>query len=74
MVNVVEIPLDLTIIQLSVSLQQRFDSLLDRPNPVENLTIAEFSKAETSEAETLVELAEFLSFLQLRSRRTTQSS
>jgi hypothetical protein len=63
MVNVVEIPLDLTSIQLSVSLQQRLDSLLDRPNIGENLTIAEFPKTKT-----LVELAEFLLLLQLEIR------
>jgi hypothetical protein len=63
MVNVVEIPLELTRFQLPVGVQQRLDSLLDRQDTGEPLTIAEFS-----EAEGLVELAEFLSLLQLRSR------
>ena len=69
MVNVVEIPLELTSFQLPVGVQQRLDSLLDRQDTGESLTIAEFS-----EAEGLVELAEFLSLLQLRSQRATQAS
>ena len=69
MVNVVEIPLELTRFQLPVGVQQRLNFLLDRQDVGEPLTIAEFS-----EAEGLVELAEFLSLLQLRSRRATQSS
>ena len=69
MVNVVEIPLELTPLQLPVGVQQRLNFLLDRQDVGEPLTIAEFS-----EAEGLVELAEFLSLLQLRSRRATQSS
>ncbi len=67
MVNVIEIPLELTRFQLPVGVQQRLDSLLDRQDTGESLTIAEFS-----EAEGLVELAEFLSLLQLRSHRATQ--
>ena len=69
MVNVVEIPLELTRFQLPVGMQQRLNFLLDRQDVGETLTTAEFS-----EADGLVELAEFLSLLQLRSRRATQSS
>jgi hypothetical protein len=68
MVNVVEIPLELARFQLPVGVQQRLDSLLDRQDTGETLTIAEFS-----EAEGLVELVEFLSLLQLRSQRMTRS-
>ena len=67
MVNVVEIPLELTRFQLPVGMQQRLNFLLDRQDVGETLTTAEFS-----EAEGLVELAEFLSLLQLRSHRPTQ--
>ena len=67
MVNVVEIPLELTHFQLPVGVQQRLNFLLDRQDVGETLTTAEFS-----EAEGLVELAEFLSLLQLRSHRPTQ--
>ena len=67
MVNVVEIPLELTRFQIPVGMQQRLNFLLDRQDVGETLTTAEFS-----EAEGLVELAEFLSLLQLRSHRPTQ--
>ena len=67
MVNVVEIPLELTRFQLPVGVQQRLNFLLDRQDVGETLTTAEFS-----EADGLVELAEFLSLLQLRSHRPTQ--
>ena len=67
MVNVVEIPLELTRFQLPVGVQQRLNFLLDRQDVGETLTTAEFS-----EAEGLVELAEFLSLLQLRSHSPTQ--
>jgi len=69
MANVVEIPLELTRFHLPVGVQQRLDSLLDRQDAGEVLSLAEFS-----EAEGLVELAEFLSLLQLRSQRPTPSS
>ena len=68
MVNVVEIPSELTRFQLPVGMQQRLNFLLDRQDVGETLTTTEFS-----EAEGLVELAEFLSLLQLRSHRPTQS-
>ena len=68
MVNVVEIPLELTRFQIPVGMQQRLNFLLDRQDVGEPLTTAEFS-----EAEGLVELAEFLSLLQLRLHRPTQS-
>ena len=67
MVNVVEIPLELTRFQLPVGVQQRLNFLLNRQDVGETLTTAEFS-----EAEGLVELAEFLSLLQLRSHSPTQ--
>ena len=67
MVNVIEIPLELTRFQLPVGVQQRLNFLLDRQDVGETLTTAEFS-----EADGLVELAEFLSLLQLRSHRPTQ--
>ena len=53
--------------QLPDALQQRLQYLLDRQD--EGIPLTE---AERAEAEGLVELAEFLSLLQLRSRRLSQ--
>lgn len=62
MSEVIEIPAELTYFQLPNAVQQRLQFLLDRQDTGEQL-----SQAERQEAEGLVELAEFLSLLRLRS-------
>jgi hypothetical protein len=62
MLEVIEIPFELTQFQLPDGVQARLHSLLDRQDEGESL-----SQAEQQEAEGLVELAEFLSLLRLRS-------
>jgi hypothetical protein len=64
MSEVIEIPAELTYFQLPNAVQQRLQFLLDRQDAGEQL-----SQAERQEAEGLVELAEFLSLLRLRSQR-----
>ncbi len=61
MPSVIEVPTDLVQFQLSDALQNRLQSLLDRQDS--GITLEE---AERQEAESLVELAEFLSLLHLR--------
>lgn len=68
MPSVIEIPTDLVQFQLSDALQNRLQSLLDRQDSGIIL-----DEAERQEAESLVELAEFLSLLRLRSRRVEKS-
>lgn len=67
MPEIVEIPLELTRFQLSPAVQARLQFLLDCQD--EGYTL---SQAEQQEAEGLVELMEFLSLLQLRSRWVSQ--
>jgi hypothetical protein len=67
MSELIQIPAELTYFQLPKGVQIRLTSLLDRQDMGEEL-----SHAERCEAEGLVELAEFLSLLQLRSQRVTQ--
>ena len=67
MSEVVEIPLELTRFQLPGAVQARLQFLLDRQD--EGI---ELSQAEQQEAAGLVELAEFLSLLRLRSNRVTK--
>lgn len=62
MPEVVEIPIELTQFQLPQAVQARLQFLLDRQDEGQTL-----SQAEQKEAEGLVELAEFLSLLRLRS-------
>jgi len=68
MTEVIEIPVSLTYFQLPEAVQARLQSLLDRQDAGEVLTLA-----ERNEAEGLVDLAEFLSLLSLRSQRIMQA-
>lgn len=67
MPEVIEIPIELTHFQLPVAVHDRLQLLLDRQDSGETLTLG-----ERHEAEGLVELAEFLSLLHLRSQRVAQ--
>ena len=64
MPEIIEIPLELTRFQLPPAVQARLQWLLDRQDAGNPLSVA-----ERQEAEGLVELAEFLSLLHLRSTR-----
>ena len=63
MTEVIEIPVSLTYFQLPEAVQTRLQFLLDRQDAGEELTLA-----ERNEAEGLIDLAEFLSLLSLRSQ------
>ena len=63
MPEVIEIPIELTHFQLPEAVHNRLQLLLDRQDAGEKLT-----SLERHEAEGLVELAEFLSLLHLRSQ------
>jgi hypothetical protein len=67
MPEVVEIPIELTHFQLPKAVHDRLQLLLDRQDSGETLT-----QLERQEAEGLVELAEFLSLLHLRSQRVAK--
>jgi hypothetical protein len=67
MSKMVEIPVELTHFQLPNAVEERLQFLLDRQDAGEDLT-----QAERQEAEGLVDLAEFLSLLRLRSQRVTE--
>lgn len=67
MPEVIEIPIELTHFQLPKAVHNRLQLLLDRQDSGETLTLG-----ERREAEGLVELAEFLSLLHLRSQRVVQ--
>lgn len=67
MSEVIEIPAELTNFKLPEAVHERLQHLLDRQDAGEQLT-----QAERQEAEGLVELAEFLSLLRLRSQRVTK--
>jgi hypothetical protein len=67
MPEVVEIPIELTYFQLPKAVHDRLQFLLNRQDSGEILT-----SGERHEAEGLVELAEFLSLLHLRSQRVTK--
>jgi hypothetical protein len=69
MSEVVEIPIELTRFQLPQAVQARLQLLLDRQDEGYPL-----SQIERQEAEGLVELAEFLSLLRLRSTRATKQA
>ncbi|MGB7088237.1 MAG: hypothetical protein WBD47_21960 [Phormidesmis sp.] len=64
MTEVVEIPIELTSFQLPDAVQARLQYLLDCQDEGKLLTLS-----ERQEAEGLVEVAEFLSLLSLRSQR-----
>jgi len=64
MPNIIEIPVELVHFQLPEAVHKRLQFLLDRQDRGEALT-----QAERQEAEGLVELAEFLSLLRLRSQQ-----
>lgn len=64
MIEVIQIPVELTHFQLPEAVQKRLQFLLDRQDTGEILTIE-----ERQEAEGLVDLVEFLSLLRLRSQR-----
>ncbi len=63
MAEVIEIPVELALFQLPVGVKERLKFLLDQQDTGEQLT-----SAEQQEAEGLVELAEYLSLLRLRSQ------
>jgi hypothetical protein len=69
MPSVIEIPTELVHFQLPDALQGRLQSLLDAQDEGRIL-----GETERKEAEALVELAEFLSLLQLRSQRVEKTS
>jgi hypothetical protein len=69
MVETIEIPVDLVRFQLPEGVQARLQYLLDRQEAGEPLT-----PEERQEAEGLVDLADFLSWLRLRSQRVTSQS
>jgi hypothetical protein len=67
MAETIEIPADLAHFRLPDAVQTRLQHLLDKQDAGEKLT-----PEEREEAEGLVDLAEFLSLLQLCSRRVGQ--
>jgi hypothetical protein len=69
MPEIVEIPIELTRFQLPQAVQARLQFLLDCQDQGNTL-----SPAERQEAEGLVELAEFLSLLHLRSARVVKQA
>lgn len=69
MPEIVEIPIELTQFQLPQAVQARLQFLLDRQDDGYIL-----SQEERQEAEGLVELAEFLSLLRLRSTRVMKQA
>ncbi len=69
MAEVIEIPIELTRFQLPQAVQARLQFLLDCQDQGSTLSLA-----ERQEAEGLVELAEFLSLLHLRSARVAKQT
>jgi hypothetical protein len=69
MLETIEIPVELVHFQLPNAVQARLQYLLDKQDDGEPLT-----PEERQEAEGLVELAEFLSLLQLRSNRVVKQA
>lgn len=69
MSEVIEIPIELIRFQLPQAVQARLQFLLDRQD--EGYTL---SQVERQDAEGLVELAEFLSLLHLRSTRVMKQA
>ncbi len=69
MPEIIEIPIELTRFQLPQAVQARLQFLLNCQDEGNTL-----SQTERQEAEGLVELAEFLSLLRLRSRRVMKQA
>jgi hypothetical protein len=69
MPEVIEISIELTQFQLPQAVQNRLNLLLNRQDEGDTLSLS-----ERQEAEGLVELAEFLSLLSLRSTRVMKSA
>ena len=69
MLTTIEIPEELARFELPEAVQERLQALLDKQDAGETLTAA-----EGKEAEGLVDLAEFLSYLRLNARRVQQRS
>lgn len=69
MPEIVEIPIELARFELPQAVQARLQLLLDRQDEGYSL-----SQVERQEAEGLVELAEFLSLLRLRSTQVTKQA
>lgn len=69
MPEIVEIPIELTRFELPQAVQARLQLLLDSQDEGHPL-----SQTEQQKAEGLVELAEFLSLLRLRSTRVTKQA
>jgi transcription initiation factor TFIIIB Brf1 subunit/transcription initiation factor TFIIB len=69
MLDTIEIPLKLAYFKLPDAVQARLQHLLDRQDAGETLT-----SDERNEAEGLVELAEFLSLLNLQAQHKNQLS
>jgi len=69
MMRTIEIPVEVVHFELPDAVQARLQDLLDRQDASQELT-----PAERQEAEGLVELAEFLSLLQLRAERVAQQT
>jgi hypothetical protein len=67
MLEVIEIPIELAHFQLPEAVHSRLQFLLDRQDAGEVLT-----PPERNEAEGLVELAEFLSLLHMRSNKVVK--
>lgn len=67
MSETIEVPVSLMQFQLPEALQRRLQGLLDRQDSGGDL-----SEFEREEAEGLVEMAEFLSLLRLRSQRVCE--
>lgn len=65
----IEMPLSLQQIKLPKGVDNRLQKLLDRQDKGEKLTVA-----ERKEAEGLIDLAEMLSLLRLRSERVSRES
>jgi len=65
----IEMPISAAQIKLPKGVNERLQTLLDRQDRGEKLTVK-----EKSEAEGLVELAEMLSLMRLRSTRVARSS
>jgi len=66
MIEIIEIPTELARFTLPEAVQSRLQKLLDQQDQGEPL-----SEMERRQAEEVVELAEFLSLLQLRANRKT---
>ena len=66
MIETIEIPVELARFSLPAAVQTRLQKLLDQQDQGKPI-----SEMERREAEGLVELAEFLSLLQLRANRKT---